>query len=303
MSKRQRLKTVENLMLSFVEEFDNEFIKTLYQRIPSGKKLRTKLILKIADKNDQSIKLASIIELIHMASLLHDDVIDEADTRRNVDSINAIFGNNRAIMLGDILYSKAFYELTSFDEKIAKVISNAVTSLSIGELLDVEFTESFNSDIDKYFDMIYKKTASLIEASAITSAILAGKDTEKFKTYGKNLGLAFQIIDDVLDIISDSKILGKPALNDFKEGKTTLPYIYLYNSLNTDDKLKLKSMFKKNLTKNELDWIKLNMQKTKSIEKSVKLAKKLGLEALDAIKDEKNPELEKVIKDMIEREF
>jgi len=290
-------------MLSFVEEFGDKFIISLYKKIPSGKKLRTKLILKIAGENEKSIKLASIIELIHIASLLHDDVIDEANTRRNVASINAIFGNNRAIMLGDILYSKAFYELTSFEKNIAKVVSNAVTSLSIGELLDVEFSSKFNSDIDKYFDMIYKKTASLIEASAISSAILANKDSKKFQIYGKNLGLAFQIIDDVLDIISDSKTLGKPALNDFKEGKTTLPYIYLYNFLDENGKLKLKSLFKKELNSDELNWIKDNMQKAKAVEKSIELAKKLGLEALNAIKDEKNKELEKVIKDMIEREF
>ena len=297
------MKKVENLMLSFVEEFGDKFIISLYKKIPSGKKLRTKLILKIAGENEKSIKLASIIELIHIASLLHDDVIDEANTRRNVASINAIFGNNRAIMLGDILYSKAFYELTSFEKNIAKVVSNAVTSLSIGELLDVEFSSKFNSDIDKYFDMIYKKTASLIEASAISSAILANKDSKKFQIYGKNLGLAFQIIDDVLDIISDSKTLGKPALNDFKEGKTTLPYIYLYNFLDENGKLKLKSLFKKELNSDELNWIKDNMQKAKAVEKSIELAKKLGLEALNAIKDEKNKELEKVIKDMIEREF
>ena len=238
-----------------------------------------------------------------MASLLHDDVIDDAKTRRGVDSINASFGNKRSIMLGDILYSKAFYELTSFDEKISKIVSNAVTLLSIGELLDVEFTKNFNSDIDKYFDMIYKKTASLIEASSLSAALLCQKNGDKFRVYGRNLGLAFQIIDDVLDIVSDSKTLGKPALNDFREGKTTLPYIYLYNYLDSSDKERLKSMFKKELDSEQSNWIKLKMQESNAVEDSINYAKKLGLEALESIKDEKNLELEKVIKDMIEREF
>ena len=203
----------------------------MYAKVPSGKRLRTKLILKIAGADENSVMLSCIVELIHAASLLHDDVIDEALTRRGVSSINATFGDKTAIMLGDILYSKAFYELTSFDVKIAKNISNAVTLLSLGELQDVQMGESFNSDLNSYMQMIYNKTASLIEASARCGALLCGKDEESFGLYGKNLGLAFQIVDDVLDVTQDSATLGKPSLNDFVEGKTTLPYILAYERI------------------------------------------------------------------------
>ncbi len=150
--------------------------------------------------------------------------------------------------------------------------------------------------------MIYQKTASLIEASAKSAAVLAKLDKEKFALYGKNLGLAFQIIDDVLDVTQDSKKLGKPSLNDFKEGKTTLPYIYLYESLNDKEREYLKSLYKKELNEDEIFWIKDKMQKTKAIEKSIELAKKLGYEALEAVRDE-DPALKKIIKDMIERDF
>ncbi|OHE21220.1 MAG: octaprenyl-diphosphate synthase, partial [Sulfurimonas sp. RIFOXYD2_FULL_37_8] len=193
-----------------------------------GKRLRAKLILKIADSNEKAPLLAAIVELIHGASLLHDDVIDEATLRRGVASVNATDGSKTAVMLGDILYSKAFTELVSFEKEIARIIASSVTALSKGEMMDVKMADEFNSDEEKYLDMLYLKTATLIEASAEAAAILAGKDSHSHALYGKNLGLSFQIIDDILDITSDEAILGKPAMNDFVEGKCTLPYIYLY---------------------------------------------------------------------------
>jgi octaprenyl-diphosphate synthase len=296
------IEKVEELMRSYVKELDDYALK-LYDKLPAGKRLRAKLILKIADKSSDAVKLASIVELIHAASLLHDDVIDDATTRRGIDSINAIYGNKSAIMLGDILYSKGFSELTSFDESISKSISNAVTMLSIGELLDVELSKSFLPDESAYFDMIYKKTAVLIEASAKSAALLEKKDSDAYALYGKNLGIAFQIIDDVLDITQDSYTLGKPALHDYEEGKTTLPYIYLYQELSDEDRVILKSFYKKTLNSDEAEWIRSKMSEYGVVEKSIKLAQKLGYEALESIESDKNQALEEVIKNMIERSF
>ncbi len=296
------LKKVEEYIDKIVEEVGSGYVKELYSKLPKGKRLRAKLILKVAKESEDAAKLASIVELIHTASLLHDDVIDEAEMRRGVASINAIYGDKSAIMLGDILYSKAYFKLVEFGDKISKIISNAVALLSLGELNDVRLSLKFSPNREEYFSMIYQKTASLIEASAKSAAVLAKLDEEKFALYGKNLGLAFQIIDDVLDITQDSKKLGKPSLNDFKEGKTTLPYIYLYESLDNKDREYLKSLYKKELNEDEIFWIKDKMKKTKAIEKSIELAKKLGYEALEAVRDE-DPALQKIIKDMIERDF
>ena len=296
------LTQVENLMRESIASLD-AYALSLFDKLPAGKRLRAKLIMKIAGESDDSVKLASIVELIHAASLLHDDVIDDAETRRGISSINAIFGNKTAIMLGDILYSKGFSELTSFPENISKTVADAVSMLSIGELMDVELSKSLNLDEALYFDMIYKKTAVLIEAASASAAMLADKDVEAFGLYGKNLGLAFQIIDDVLDITMDSETLGKPALHDFEEGKTTLPYIYLFDTLDEKDVATLKLLYKKSLNPQEADWVKSIMISSGAIEKSIKLAQKLGLEALDAIKEEKNESLELVIKNMIERDF
>jgi octaprenyl-diphosphate synthase len=286
-----------------VESIGDSKSLELYDKIPKGKRLRAKLILKIAGESEEAIELASIVELIHAASLLHDDVIDEADSRRGVVSINSSFGNMTAIMLGDILYSKGFAQLTNLPQEVASCVANAVTKLSVGELLDVELSKEFNKSSDAYFDMIYKKTASLIEAAAFCAAFIAKKDTVKYSLYGKNLGLAFQIIDDVLDITSSSDILGKPALNDFKEGKITLPYLYMVEKLNENDKEKLLSLFGISLGDTDLLWIKEKFEETGAVSKSLEYAKNLGLEALNAIKDENAPDLEKIIKEMIVRDF
>ena len=297
------IEKIEALMDKYISECGDEIV-SLYKKVPAGKRLRAKLVLKIAGVTQESIKLATIIEMIHAASLLHDDVIDDAMTRRGVDSINAIFGNKSAIMLGDILYSKAYEKLVTFDAKISQKIAWAVAMLSIGELLDVELSKSINLDKDKYFDMIYKKTAVLIEATAYSAAVLADKDVQKYATYGKNLGLAFQVIDDVLDVIQNDKTLGKPALNDFKEGKTTLIYIDLINSLQGNDKDKVVSFFKKELNDSERMWLLQKVFQSGALKKSIDLAKEYGKKALDAVEGEENSaDLQKIVRDMIEREF
>ena len=287
----------------FVEEISDKKSLDLYELLSSGKMLRSKLILKIAGTSSASIKLCAIVEMIHAASLLHDDVIDEATTRRGNASINALYDDKTAIMFGDILYSKAFTELTLMPPLIAYTVSNAVTLLSVGELLDVELSKNFNNSYKKYLDMINKKTASLIEASAKSAAILASKDEKAFAIYGKNLGLAFQMVDDILDITQDSKTLGKPAMFDFVEGKVTIPYLLLWDRLDTNGKEKLKSLYKKSLNKNELQWIKENMTQTGALNDSIKLVNKFANEAIDAIKNEKNKDLINIMKDMCERTF
>jgi len=297
----EELVQVKQQIKTFVQECNDKKSLELLDLLAQGKMLRSKLILKIAGVTPESIKLCAVVEMIHAASLLHDDVIDEADTRRGKPSINALFDNKTSIMFGDILYSKAFTELSQMDKKIAYKISNAVTLLSIGEMLDVGLTDQFNSDYNKYLDMIYKKTASLIEASAASAAILANKNVEAFSLYGKNLGLAFQMVDDLLDITQDSVTLGKPAMLDFVEGKVTIPYLLLHQRI--EDKKRLESLYKKELSAEESAWIKEQMASSGALEDSIKLAQKLGLEAIEAIKAENNEDLQNIMSAMINREF
>lgn len=298
----EELLEVKNQIKEFVKVCNHEKSLELLDKLATGKMLRSKLILKIAGVNEESIKLCAVVEMIHAASLLHDDVIDDADTRRGQPSVNALYDNKTSIMFGDILYSRAFTELSQMDKRVAYTISNAVTLLSIGEMIDVDLTNSFNKSYDLYLDMIYKKTASLIEASAKAAAIIAGLDEEKYALYGKNLGLAFQMVDDILDITQDSATLGKPSMHDFVEGKVTIPYLLLHERIK--DKTKLESLYKKELTQDESSWIKEQMQITNALSDSILQAKAIGNEAINAVIDEENSQtLVMIMKAMIEREF
>ena len=294
---------VERIIEQYVTELDDNYVSTLYRKIPHGKRLRTKLILKIAGKNLKVIKTAATVEMIHAASLLHDDVIDDANTRRGKVSVNASEGNKTAIMMGDILYSKAFYELTSISSEVAKVVSNAVVQLSLGELADVELSRKFHTNRDAYLKMLYQKTASLMEASAEAAAILAGKPREPYRIYGRSLGMAFQMIDDILDITADSQTLGKPALHDFVEGKITLPYMYLYEELESAEKSKLVSLHRRRLSTEDEKWIKLKMAEHKIVEKSYEEAKVLIVEAIRLMESLGEDDLSDIAKSMIERAF
>ena len=295
------IEKVEEEIQRLLQEIGYDEVTRLFATLSGGKRLRAKLILKIAQQVEESLTLAAIVELIHAASLLHDDVIDDASLRRGMASVNATEGSKTAIMFGDILYSKAFSSLVFFDKAIASRIASAVTALSVGEMQDVALAKSFNSDEKIYLDMLYLKTASLIEASAAAAAFLAGKDATSYALYGRNLGLSFQIIDDILDIVSDEKTLGKPAMNDFVEGKCTLPYIYLYHALDEEGKQKLLSLHGEKITEDETLWIKTEMAKYKSVEKSFALAIKLSDEAKAAI--EGDMELIAILDTMIKRSY
>lgn len=291
---------VDKILYEFIKDCGCQRALDMFENISSGKKLRSKLILKIAGENQISLKLCAVIELIHLASLLHDDVIDDSTIRRGKPSINALFGSKNAIMLGDILYSKGFYEIVSLNPQIAKIISKAVLDLSIGEMMDVDLGSKFSPNLDEYLKMIELKTAVLIEAAARSAAIIAKLDEGAYSIYGKNLGLAFQIVDDILDIVSDENKLGKPAFNDYKEGKTTLPYILLYNALNADEKEILKGLWGKDLDDGQIRWIKDKFSEFNIVEKSKEFAKELGYKAISSVSDES---LREIVSSMIDREF
>jgi len=297
------LSAVERKIEQFVSDLNDKEVSALYTKLPHGKRLRAKLILKIAGSSLSVVKTAAIVEMIHAASLLHDDVIDDAYTRRNKPSINALYGNKTAIMLGDILYSKGFFELNNISPEVSKIVSNAVIQLSLGELKDVSLAKTFNLDKSIYLEMIYQKTASLIEASAGAAAVLAGKPKDAYMTYGRNLGLAFQMIDDLLDITSDAATLGKPALHDFVEGKTTLPYIYLYEVLDQAGKEKLSLLHAKELHAEDQAWILVQMKEHKIIERSYLEAKVLIDEAISLMDSHGEGALSGIAKEMIERDF
>jgi octaprenyl-diphosphate synthase len=297
------LDAVEREIEAFIAHLEDQEVQDLYSKLPHGKRLRAKLILKIAGDTPFAIKTAAIVEMIHAASLLHDDVIDDANTRRSQPSLNALYGNKTAIMLGDILYSKGFFELNNISKEVAKMISHAVVQLSLGELKDVSLSKAFNSDRELYTTMIYQKTASLMEACAGVGALLASKEVVDYMRYGRNLGMAFQMVDDILDVTMDSQTLGKPALHDFVEGKTTLPYIYLYEALLPNDQAYLKGLHGKQLSDEQSAWIRQKMKEHQIIEKAFGEARLLVEEAIALMSAKGEEALSGIARAMIERSF
>ncbi len=297
-----KLDKIANLASTMIADIDSTQALTLYKHLETGKMLRSKLVLSIID-TEEAYRLCAIIELIQSASLLHDDVIDSSDLRRGKPSLNAQFGNKNAIMLGDILYSRAFYELANFPQHIAQTLSQSVVQLSVGELEDVNLEESFNIDEAQYLTMIGHKSASLIAASAKCAALLKHEDSHQmYYEYGFHLGMAFQIIDDILDITQKSSHLGKPALNDFKSGKTTLPYIYLYHTLAKEKQEWLKSLFKQELDSSQIEELQ-SLLLQEPLQKARQKALEYGNVALNLAHKLNNHKLYSIVNAMIERDF
>lgn len=295
------VEAVARKMSAMVEAVGYTHATALFKTLAGGKRLRAKLIMMIAGTGEDALELAAVIELIHAASLLHDDVIDEAILRRGVASVNATEGSKQAVMLGDILYSKAFSVLTTFDPVIARTVADAVTSLSVGEMMDVRMAEVFSDDEEAYLRMLYLKTGVLIEAATKSAALLAGKDAEAYALYGRNLGTAFQIIDDILDLVSDEQTLGKPAMNDYAEGKCTLPYIYLFRTLGDAERATLASLHGCRPDAAQTMWIMERMQRHGAIEAAYAQARRLCDEAMQSIRGD--TALEDVIETMMRRRF
>ncbi len=297
------IEAVERKIEQYVAQLGDRDAQMLLKRLPAGKRLRARLILEIAGTGLRALKLAAVVEMIHAASLLHDDVLDAATVRRGRPSINAAFDNKTAIMFGDVLYSKAFYELVDIDRSVARIVSEAVVRLSLGERQDILLAERFTVDRDAYIAMIDLKTAALIQAAAEAAAQLAGKDRAIYRTYGRNLGIAFQMIDDLLDITQDAATLGKPSMHDFVEGKTTLPYIDLYAALEGADRDRLRGMHGRKLRAEEQQWIVAQMERHGILTRARDEAKTLITEAIALMHRAGEHSLETIARSMIERNF
>ncbi|BCD69863.1 polyprenyl synthetase family protein [Helicobacter suis] len=287
---------------SFLEEVKSPQVLKMVQNLGQGKMLRSQLILAICSNHPQIVDFCAIIEMIQSASLLHDDVIDHAQTRRGNPSLNATFGNTNAIMLGDVFYSKAFCELANFSKEIVQLIAQSVVELSRGEIKDVQGCLAFNPNKAIYLDTIEDKSASLIAASSCGAALLQGLEPSKYRDFGRHFGMAFQMVDDLLDITQSQEVLGKPALSDFKEGKSTLPYILLHQKLNPADQKKLASYFKVE-SEEVQEWCLEKFKEFGIAQEVLKEARGYVDLALEAINGEDNVALERMASAILERTF
>jgi octaprenyl-diphosphate synthase len=200
-----------------------------------GKRIRPALLLLACrlcgHRSERAILLASVVEFIHTATLLHDDIIDEATLRRGRRSVNSRWGNDVTVLLGDFLYTKSMSMALSQDNlRILRLLSDVTLRMIEGEILEIERDGDLQVSTEDHLDIIERKTAQLFSACMRIGAILGevGDERERaLASYGLNLGTCFQMVDDLLDFTADEKVLGKPVANDLREGKLTLPAIFL----------------------------------------------------------------------------
>tara|TARA_Y100000590_G_scaffold137791_1_gene157764 strand:- start:9 stop:1022 length:1014 start_codon:yes stop_codon:yes gene_type:complete len=227
---------------------------TDYHVKSGGKRIRPLLTLASAKlcgyrNGNRDVNLAACIELIHNATLLHDDVIDNSDLRRGIKTANSVWGNQSSILVGDYLFSRCFEMMVEDgSEEILKLLSATSSRIAQGEVLQLEHKGEIDLLEETYFNIINMKTAALFAAATKVGACLGNiskKEKDALESYGKNLGLAFQIADDALDYLSSNTIFGKEIGKDFYEGKTTLPLIIIYQRGNNEERSFLKTIFKK----------------------------------------------------------
>ena len=229
-----------------------------------GKKIRPLLCIATAEslnyKLDKHILLAATIEFIHTATLLHDDVVDESSTRRGEKTANILWDNKSSILVGDFLFSRAFQLMVATKSlSVLEILSNAAAIIAESEVLQLTNIKNINIDLKTYFKIIEGKTAELFSAACETGAMIATSNLNQiksFKSYGKSIGICFQLIDDYLDYKGDKKIMGKLIGNDFFNSKLTYPIIITLNEGTNSEKEKIEKLFKKEQkTKNDLKLI------------------------------------------------
>ena len=244
----------QQIKYSLASEINLIHKMTTYHLKSGGKRIRPLLTLASAKlcgykEGNRDINLAACVELIHNATLLHDDVIDSSEIRRGIKTSNTIWGNQSSILVGDYLFSRCF-ELMVADgsQEILKLLSSTSSRIAQGEVLQLEYKGEIDILEETYLDIINLKTAALFAASSKVGACIADKskkEKDALESYGRNLGLAFQIADDALDYYSTKTIFGKEIGKDFFEGKITLPIIFLCQKVNAREKLYLEKTFKK----------------------------------------------------------
>ena len=251
----------EKIKSKLLSEVDLVQRMTDYHVKTGGKRLRALLTLGTSKlcgytKGGRDINLAACVEMIHSATLMHDDVIDLGSVRRGKKTLNSIWGNHSSVLVGDYLLSRCFEMMVEDGNlEVLKLLSSTSSKIAQGEILQLQHKGEIDMLEETYLKIISSKTAALFAAATKVGAILSNKDSKEkdaLDFYGKNLGLTFQIADDTLDYNSNLKLFGKKLGKDFFEGKITLPIILLCQKVNNLEKQKIQSFFKKEL-RSDLD--------------------------------------------------
>lgn len=262
-----------------------------------GKRLRPLLTIASArlsgyhpkeNEHWRHVDIAACVEFIHSATLLHDDVVDESKLRRGAPSANAIFGNQAPILVGDFLFARTFQILTADGcVPIMAILSKASATLAEGEVMQMMTQNDLSTSIEQYQQVIFGKTAALFAAACEAGAVVASAKQaycQALHNYGKNLGMAFQLVDDMLDYIAHQADLGKTVGDDFREGKVTLPVLMAFQEGSDDEKTFWRRVIEDNDQKSgDLEHALALIAKHKTIAKTRDMAKKYAREARESL--------------------
>lgn len=308
----------KNLITAELATFEQKFAQSVKSQTPlldrimkyiikrKGKQLRPMFVFLSAklhgEVNESTYRAAALVELLHTATLVHDDVVDESLERRGFLSINALWKNKIAVLVGDYLLSKGLLLSTDAGEfKHLHILSEAVKQMSEGELLQIEKARKLNLKEDIYFEIIRSKTASLLSSACAVGTWSTSQDeklTEKMKLFGEKTGIAFQIKDDLFDYGNDD--VGKPTGNDLKEKKLTLPLIYTLNNIDPSEKRKIIYIIKNENKKAEkIKYVLQKVAETGGIQYAIKKMIQYRDEALAILYDFPESDIRKGLEELV----
>lgn len=274
-----------------------------------GKRVRPLLTLSATALFDGDMKrahaLSAAVEFIHTATLLHDDVVDDSSERRGKDSANIVFGNEASVLVGDFLFSRAFQLMVSDGSlDVLRILSTASAVIAEGEVLQLSVQNNLKTTMDDYLAVIEGKTASLFAAACEVGPVIADQDTktvQNLRDYGMNLGMAFQIIDDVLDYNSEREKIGKTVGDDFREGKMTAPILLAIEKADEKEKeFWQRTLGDKNQQDGDLKTAQDLMAKYNTIETGMGMARSYGDKAIEALKDLPDSDLKTTLCELID---
>jgi octaprenyl-diphosphate synthase len=273
-----------------------------------GKRLRPMLTIAAAKltgyEGPEHVRVAAAVEFMHTATLLHDDVVDESDYRRGKQAARTIWGNQASVLVGDFLLGQAFRMLVEVGSlQVLRILSNAAAVIAEGEVMQLSAAKNLATTEDEYLSIVNAKTAALFLGAAESGAALAERPAEELaalRSYGKNLGIAFQLIDDALDYSGDSKNLGKAVGDDFREGKVTLPVILAFRRGSEDERnFWLRTIGEGKIEDGDLEHAVSLISRHDAITATVERARSFGTVARDAMEIFKDSREKQALQDVI----
>lgn len=273
-----------------------------------GKRIRPVLTVACSrifgDREQQALKLAAAVEFIHTATLLHDDVVDDSHLRRGKPSANDVWGNQSSVLVGDFLFARSFQLMVQVGcPEVLMTLSNAAARIAEGEVMQLTSSYDLGLTVENALAVMGAKTAELFAASTKVGAMVANQTaemTQKLYDYGYNLGMLFQIIDDILDYTADQTTLGKRVGDDFMEGKVTLPLLLTYQSLKKNDQKIIEDLFNASeRTVDDFKKVQQSMIKSKGLSKAYDMAQSFSNKALESLEDVPSGPLTKALEGLI----